>query len=625
MFQGTPMLTDFALSTTFKGQENSFSSGTTGLSRLYAAPEVVSMELRNTSQDIFSLGLVFQDIFWTLHGSTHGNATDTCGDHRQHSYQGSELMPEERKFFAELPKLIFDWSPVLREKNAFCSLIRIMTAAQPVDRPSAKVVGQFLMRPSFLGQVCGDCCHSLLAFYTQEAGTWPSWTAIKRTATGTTYVSSIPSSDPPGPIHLAKVHDNGPRFDVLDVSVRFAASQNRDAHKIDDEEPGPQRPESHYEKFVRSRGFLPHLGYGFNWSGRGRHVEYTEDEQPPLTPIKVLGMGGFALVEAVRCGQVVVARKSVRMLHHRGTLDEIFREVEHLEKLRHRHTIQLVGTYLQRKTLSHLIYPVANCNLSEFMELCFGQSIELRRKNRISLKRAFACLAQAVDYLHEKNIIHRHIKPTNILVKFPTADWDTAEAPHGLFTQVYVSDFGFSKFLDGGLTEARTLVGTPAYMAPEIDHEDEPESYDLSVDIFSLGCVFLEMQSVLLGQSVQELWRAVRGRFPNRLYGKNPDGVAKAIQSLMQHKSPIDGLHIPPSEIRSRLRMISKMTSQDPLDRPIAGDVAMAFGSNECCHLDREAEGGFDPEASEVKRDPGVQSWNLDAEATRPAVPEVGR
>jgi serine/threonine protein kinase len=52
MFQGTPMLTDFALSTTFKGQENSFSSGTTGLSRLYAAPEVVSMELRNTSQDI---------------------------------------------------------------------------------------------------------------------------------------------------------------------------------------------------------------------------------------------------------------------------------------------------------------------------------------------------------------------------------------------------------------------------------------------------------------------------------------------------------------------------------------------------------------------------------------------
>jgi serine/threonine protein kinase len=526
-------------------------------------------------------------------------------------------MPEERKFFAELPKLIFDWSPVLREKDAFCSLIRIMTAAQPVDRPSAKVVEQFLMRPSFLGRVCGDCCHSLLAFYTQEAGTWASWTAIKRTATGTTYVSSIPSSDPPGPIHLAKVHDNGPRFDVLDVSVRFAASQNRDAHKIDDEEPGPQRPESHYEKFVRSRGFLPHLGYGFNWSGRGRHVEYTEDEQPPLTPIKVLGMGGFALVEAVRCGQVVLARKSVRMPHHyRGTLDEIFREVEHLEKLRHRHTIQLVGTYLQRKTLSHLIYPVADCNLLEFMELCFDQSLKLRRKNRISLKRAFACLAQAVDYLHEKDIIHRDLKPQNFVVKFPTADWDTAETPHGLFAQVYVTDFGISKFLDGGLTEARTTIGTPIYMAPELDGEDE--SYGLPVDIFSLGCVFLEMQSVLLGQSVQELQRTLQGRHQLIVYGRNPDRVAKAIQSLMQHKSPIDGLHIPPSEIRSRLRMISKMMSRDPLERPIAGDVAMAFGSNECCHLDREAEGGFDPEASEVKRDPGVKP-NPEAERMTPA------
>jgi serine/threonine protein kinase len=267
------------------------------------------------------------------------------------------------------------------------------------------------------------------------------------------------------------------------------------------------------------------------------------------------------------------------------------------------------------------MYPVANCNLSEFMESCFGQSIEFRRKNRISLKRAFACIAQAVDYLHEKNIIHRDIKPENILVKFPTSDWDTAETPHGLFAQVYVTDFGISKFLDGDLTEARTFVGTPAHRPPELNNE--PESYGLSVDIFSLGCVFLEMQSVLLGQSVQELRRLIRRRRSNRLYSRSPDGVAKAIQNLMQHKSPIDGLHIPPSEIRSRLRMISKMTSQDPLDRPIAGDVAMAFGSNECCHLDREAEGGFYPEASEVKRDPYAQP-NLDAEATRPAVPEVG-
>ncbi|UPX19107.1 uncharacterized protein EKO05_0009380 [Ascochyta rabiei] len=88
----------------------------------------------------------------------------------------------------------------------------------------------------------------------------------------------------------------------------------------------------------------------------------------------------------------------------------------------------------------------------------------------------FCCLTSAVAYLHEKNIRHKDIKPSNVLL-----------SPHGM----WLTDFGTAKDFTKSLTstsESRER-GTLRYCAPEVA-QYEPSGR--SADIFSLGCVFLE-------------------------------------------------------------------------------------------------------------------------------------
>ena len=100
---------------------------------------------------------------------------------------------------------------------------------------------------------------------------------------------------------------------------------------------------------------------------------------------------------------------------------------------------------------------------------------DLRRCVQLILK-----VARAIDYAHSRGVIHRDLKPGNILL-------DAQAEP-------MLADFGLAKWLDAGgdLTCSLTVFGTPGYIAPE---QAETSNLTPAVDVYSLGAIFFELLS----------------------------------------------------------------------------------------------------------------------------------
>ncbi len=107
----------------------------------------------------------------------------------------------------------------------------------------------------------------------------------------------------------------------------------------------------------------------------------------------------------------------------------------------------------------------------------------LRREGRLEPARAVALVAQvaaALDAAHERGLVHRDVKPGNILV---------ADGPDG--EQAFVCDFGLARHVSSvsSLTGDRGFVGTIDYIPPE---QVEGDAIDGRADVYSLGCVLFE-------------------------------------------------------------------------------------------------------------------------------------
>jgi eukaryotic-like serine/threonine-protein kinase len=93
-----------------------------------------------------------------------------------------------------------------------------------------------------------------------------------------------------------------------------------------------------------------------------------------------------------------------------------------------------------------------------------------------------AQLADALAYVHSRGIVHRDVKPANILI--------SDEGSSGFKRTVKLTDFGVAHFVDGTrLTSDGTIIGTAAYLSPE---QVAGEPITFATDVYSLGLVLLE-------------------------------------------------------------------------------------------------------------------------------------
>jgi tetratricopeptide (TPR) repeat protein/predicted Ser/Thr protein kinase len=161
---------------------------------------------------------------------------------------------------------------------------------------------------------------------------------------------------------------------------------------------------------------------------------------------------------------------ALKILLGTGASEELHRfrrEAQTAAALRHPH---IVGIY-EVTTIGekHIIA----------MEYVDGRSLAGERLPAKKAAELLSQVAHAVEFAHAKGIIHRDIKPHNVMI-------DKEEKP-------FVMDFGLAKSLEGSshITMAGTVVGTPSYMAPE-QAEGRISKVDRQSDVYSLGAVLFE-------------------------------------------------------------------------------------------------------------------------------------
>ena len=351
-------------------------------------------------------------------------------------------------------------------------------------------------------------------------------------------------------------------------------------------------PENPYAKYVREQELNSTEMPG--WSGEGRHVMYDRREDIPLIADEVLGSGAYSVVQKVthRTNDgPPLAQKIIK--NPKNDLNKIMTEVKHMQQLRHRHLVQLVGTYWLDWKLFILLFPVGQSNLREFME-----ETQSRRANCgayfecESLRSFFKCLTSAVVHLHTETtprIKHLDIKPENIIVRRYTDDK----------LAVFLTDFGVSRSFPPTVTsqEVDTVFTTPVYAAPEITKRS---SFGRPADIFALGCVFSEMISVLSGRTLQEYVdyrRSQRGDGSTTIaFANNPDACKSWLQRLALGE-PFQLLLVNgPSSWRQTINLIGRMLSVEPSFRLTGQEIVSNFPPGVCCEAPLEVyENSSDP------------------------------
>jgi NIMA (never in mitosis gene a)-related kinase len=219
------------------------------------------------------------------------------------------------------------------------------------------------------------------------------------------------------------------------------------------------------------------------------------------TKIKEIGKGSYgkcALVQDREGKNFVMKVIDMARMDTKQRKDAI-NEVKVLSSLKHPYIISYRESFTEGKSLAIVMDYAEGGDLHQRIQhmrrggKCFPEERVLRWFTEATL---------ALKYLHDRHILHRDLKTSNLFL--------TAQ------DRLRVGDFGISKALESTVAFARTTIGTPYYLSPEICME---RPYSFSSDIWALGCVLFELAALRVpfdAQSLQALVQKItRGTPPS--------------------------------------------------------------------------------------------------------------
>uniref|UniRef100_A0A672SVY7 non-specific serine/threonine protein kinase n=1 Tax=Sinocyclocheilus grahami TaxID=75366 RepID=A0A672SVY7_SINGR len=216
------------------------------------------------------------------------------------------------------------------------------------------------------------------------------------------------------------------------------------------------------------------------------------DEQPHVGNyrlLKTIGKGNFAKVKLAR--HVLTGREVSRYIFN--VTYTLFREVRIMKVLNHPNIVKLFEVIETEKTLYLIMEYASGGEVFDYL-VAHGRMKEKEARAK------FRQIVSAVQYCHQKRIVHRDLKAENLLLD---ADMN-----------IKIADFGFSNEFTIG-SKLDTFCGSPPYAAPELfqgKKYDGPE-----VDVWSLGVILYTLVSGSLpfdGQNLKELReRVLRGKY----------------------------------------------------------------------------------------------------------------
>lgn len=275
-------------------------------------------------------------------------------------------------------------------------------------------------------------------------------------------------------------------------------------------------------------------------------------------PLEKIGQGTYGVVYKAKdkkTGELLALKKIRLEAEDEGIPSTAIREISLLKQLQHENIVRLYDVVHTERKLT-LVFEFLDQDLKKYLDACGDKGIE-----PFTIKSFLFQLLRGVDYCHEHRVLHRDLKPQNLLINMEG--------------DLKLADFGLARAFGIPVRSFTHEVVTLWYRAPDVLMGSR--NYSTPIDIWSVGCIFAEMvngKPLFPGTTDNDqLWKIFQ------LLGSPDPRAWPSVVKLPEYKTNMGDfvaqpwIKICPRLDKLGIDLLSRMLVYDPDKRVTAADA----------------------------------------------------